>query len=93
MKKKNGKIKEQMLSVVDNSGKDSKEYELKKSCLEDISKYINGEFTLFEREKVISPFSEKFCIPNMALFPLSYSGKNFKNSVERTFVFRSTACS
>ncbi len=58
-KEKTEKIKEQMLSVVDNSGKDSKEYELKKSCLEDISKYINGEFTLFEREKVISPFSEK----------------------------------
>lgn len=57
-KEKTEKIKELMLSSLDDSGKEHEEYESKKSCLEDISSYIDGEFTLFERGERLSPFTE-----------------------------------
>ena len=57
-KEKTEKIKELMLSSLDDSGKEHEEYESKKSCLEDISSYIDGEFTLFERGEILSPFTE-----------------------------------
>jgi len=57
-REKTEKIYEMMISVMENTPKGDKKYDLRKSCLEDISAYTEGRFTLFERREVIFPFTE-----------------------------------